>query len=112
MRNKATIEFTITCHAAPLQIEGTISNDHGEFRPFYFRNRNDTVYCIVGNWFDEELHGPKKEHLEWVMTSLFEYEDNAFSLRQTVPTDKDGFAPEISLKEALGFIMMTHELSL
>jgi hypothetical protein len=106
MRNEATIEYTITCHAAPLQIEGTISNGQGERRPFYFRNRNDSIYCIMGEWTDLV---PEGELDAW---SMLQFEEKPFSLRQTVSTDKDGFADEISLKEALGFIMMAHELSL
>jgi hypothetical protein len=106
MRKETTIEFTVTCYAAPLQIEGTISNDHGEFRAFYFRNRNDTIYCVMGEWTDMI---PEKELHVW---PLLEAENNPFSVRQRLRTDENGFAKEVSLKEALGFIMMTHELSL
>jgi len=48
--------FTVTCEAAPLQIEGEIVNkDTGEVSTFYFRARHRTVRLSVPDY--ESLKG-------------------------------------------------------
>ena len=84
-----SICFEVTSVACPLQLEGTVNG-----QSFYFRARNNTVYCGIYR----ELHDEKP----------------SFSLRQTVQLLEDHeycSSQKVSLQEALGFIKMTYELS-
>jgi hypothetical protein len=112
----STIEYEITSHAAPLQVEGIIRSNEGEIRPFYFCNRNNSLYCIVGSRYKEDYLNDssmtRRTLINGMMIYLLDYDSDAFSLRQTLFVDEDDFYKEISLSEALEFIMMTHKLSL
>lgn len=84
-----SICFEVTSVACPLQLEGTVNG-----KTFYFRARGETIYCGIS-------HNPYDEN-------------DTFSVRQTVQlleAHEYCSSQKVSLKEALGFIQMTYELS-